>query len=221
MRHAESTANQLGVLAGRLPGNPLSTRGRKQSLRIAKFLATTEIQAIYSSPISRCLETIEPLCIEQRRRVKKDLDFQEMDYGSWSGRKLSELRHERLWKKIQKSPMEVTFPEGESFTQAASRLKRGLNRISKNHRKGNVLLVSHGDPIKMILQMTLGGDLNHFQRIVIDPASLSVIEWPERVLLATNIPTTLGKVRGVLLNRNNGLKNRRVLGGGNHGTAGI
>ena len=213
LRHAESTANQSGILAGLTPGVFLSKSGKKQARQVAKALEIETFAALYSSPVERCLETIEPLRKSVKRRVKIDEDFQEMDYGMWSGRKLRELRREPLWKSIQKSPMNVTFPGGESFKSAVRRLERGLNRISKRHPKGQVLVVTHGDPIKLMVQLTIGGDLNDFQRIIVDPASISIIDWPSRALVGSNIPIT-GNRRKREKKSDKRLSSRRILGGG-------
>jgi probable phosphoglycerate mutase len=220
LRHAESTANQAGVLAGRIPGIGLSKKGRQSSIRIAKALRSQNFNKIYVSPLQRCLETINPyLAISRKRAVKNEL-FVEMDYGKWSGRKLSDLRREKLWKLIQLKPSRVTFPDGESFNSAARRIKRGLDSIARSHPKGRVLVVSHGDPIKIAIQLALDGDLDLFQKFVIDPGSLTIIDWPSGAVLGVNLPpSSLKPVKEK--GTSPSLKNRRVLGGGTNVTSHI
>lgn len=207
LRHAQSEANLTGVLAGRMPGVALSTRGKKQAVEVAKTLSSFEFSAIYSSPIERCLETVAPLAKVLRKRVRVSDDFIEMDYGKWSGKKLSLLSTDPLWRKIQGSPSKVTFPDGESFLAAERRIRRGIRRIAHAHPKGKVLIVSHGDPIKIALQISLNGELDDFQRLVIDPASISIVQWPTKVIYGINQPAT----RSVTLKTGS---NRRALGGG-------
>lgn len=212
LRHAESSANSAGILAGRLPSISLSKAGKIQSRAIMKALKNLELTHIYSSPIQRCLETIEPFARSSNRKVMSAPNFIEMDYGDWSGRKLSALRREKLWKSIQKRPSTVRFPNGESFQEMQSRIKKGLNEIAKEHKKGRVLVVSHGDPIKVVIATALGINLDDFQKLVVDPASLTIIDWPSGTLLGSNIP--LLEIKKKTSKPKARITKRRVLGGG-------
>jgi len=212
LRHAESSANNAGILAGRLPSISLSRAGKVQSRAIVKTLKDLEITHIYSSPIQRCLETIEPFAKSSNSKVTSAPNFIEMDYGDWSGRKLSALRREKLWKSIQKRPSTVRFPNGESFQEMQARIQKGLNDLARKHKKGRVLIVSHGDPIKVVIASALGMNLDDFQKIVVDPASLTIIDWPSGTLLGSNIP--LLPIKKKTAKRKAGVTKRRVLGGG-------
>lgn len=212
LRHAESSANGSGILAGRLPSISLSKAGKVQSRAIVKALKDLEVTHIYSSPIQRCLETIEPFVKSSNRKVTSAPNFIEMDYGDWSGRKLSALRREKLWKRIQKRPSTVRFPNGESFQEMQARIQKGLNDLAKKHKKGRVLVVSHGDPIKVVIASALGMNLDDFQKLVVDPASLTIIDWPSGTLLGSNIP--LLPMKKKTAKRKAGITKRRVLGGG-------
>ena len=212
LRHAESSANSAGILAGRLPSISLSKAGKVQSRAIVKALNNLEVTHIYSSPIQRCLETIEPFAKSSNRKVTSAPNFIEMDYGDWSGRKLSALRREKLWKSIQKRPSTVRFPNGESFQEMQARIKKGLNELAKKHKKGRILVVSHGDPIKVVIASALGMNLDDFQKLVVDPASLTIIDWPSGTLLGSNIP--LLPIKKKTAKRKAGITKRRVLGGG-------
>jgi probable phosphomutase (TIGR03848 family) len=215
LRHAESRANSEGILAGRIEGITLSKRGLEQSRELTKALKTLEIKNIYSSPLERCLETVAPFARYSGKPVKIANEFIEMEYGLWSGRKLASLRREKLWKSIQTNPSKVKFPEGESFTALSKRIRTGLNSLAKRHPRGGVLIVSHGDPIKIAISETLGLKIDDFQKIVVDPASLTIIDWPSGILLAANTPlTSRAKSKS---SRKSKLAKRRVLGGGTNG----
>jgi len=209
LRHAHSEANGAGILAGRASGVRLSEIGRRQADEIAMKLAREEFSAIYHSPMERCSQTIAPLAKRIGKRSRSIDEFIEMDYGKWTGRSLKELTKEPLWRDIKRRPSEVRFPSGESFRGAQRRIIRGLNAITRRHPKGKILVVSHGDIIKLAIQETLAGDLDKFQRIVIDPASLSVLNWKERTVVSINqkLVTERGK---------KSLGARRVLGGGSN-----
>ena len=93
---------------------------------------------------------------------------------------------------------------------AASRIRRGLNKVARENPNGRVLVVTHADPIKIALQLAMKGDLNFFQKIVIDPGTVSIIEWPSGVVLGVNIPAEA--LKKVHVNRT--VAARKVLGGG-------
>ena len=213
LRHAHSTANDAGILAGRTDGIHLSTKGIQQSKGLPKALQEFPINRFISSPLPRCIETIQPTLTQRHRRLVTDDSFIEMDYGAWSGRELKKLRKEKGWKQVQRSPMTFTFPQGESFARTATRIERGLQNLSKLYPKETILIVTHGDIIKLATQITLGGDLNKFQRLIVDTCSLTVLDWKknERSLLHFN--QKLVKVK-TSKNEKARMKSRRVLGGG-------
>lgn len=209
LRHAHSEANGAGILAGRSPGVALSQIGQRQALEISRRLSNESFNAIYHSPIERCRQTVIPLSRQLGKRLRSIDEFIEMDYGAWTGRSLKELAKERLWREIKRRPSQVRFPDGESFVGAQRRIVRGLNLISQRHPKGHVLIVSHGDIIKLAIQETLAGELDKFQRIIVDPASLSVINWQERTVISVNKSLVTGRSKP-------GLRARRALGGGSN-----
>ncbi|MBU6164288.1 MAG: histidine phosphatase family protein [Actinomycetales bacterium] len=187
LRHAESLANEKGILAGRSDVG-LSERGKSQSKSLAKTLKDLEIDRIVISPIKRCSETISPF-VSSRKNTSYEVmeDFQEMDYGNWSGKRLKFLSLKRDWRKVQNTPEEFTFPNGESFLDAWGRVSRGMKSLSTRYPKSKILVVTHGDIIKMAIAHTLGADLKSFQKIRVEPASLSGIEYGKtRSLLFSN-----------------------------------
>jgi probable phosphoglycerate mutase len=180
LRHAQSEANQRGILAG--PDNTinLSEKGRKQSLKVSKHLQAIAFQQIYSSPISRCLQTIQPL-IKGRPNIEivQEIKIQEMDYGQWNGKDLKILSKKRDWQRIQSAPSKFTFPDGESFNQLRRRVTLFLSQIAD--KDGPILVVSHGDVIKMMLACTLDLPTDKFQNFVIEPASISIVHYGSKV----------------------------------------
>lgn len=187
LRHAQSEANEQGILAGPDNSVKLSVKGLKQSKNATKHLQKIDFTKIYCSPISRCFETIEPFV-----RSRPEIDFEyhpdlkEMDYGKWNGKKLDELSKKREWMVIQKSPATFKFPDGESFVQLRKRVQNFLAEIID--QPGSILLVSHGDVIKMFLACTLEQPINTFQRFAVTPASLTIINYDQKVksVISTN-----------------------------------
>jgi len=186
LRHAESLANELGVLAGRTPGIGLSKRGSKQAKGLVKKLSHYKFDVAISSPLERCIRTIEPYRKKTEIVFVEMKDFQEMDYGNWSGKELKKLAQKKEWKIIQNNPEAFTFPKGESFKNAAKRVKNALVSIENDFKNQSVLIVSHGDIIKIAITLLLGMQLKHFQKITIDPASLTAFNIDAEKLLFLN-----------------------------------
>lgn len=182
IRHAHSVANGSGILAGRTEGITLSPTGRKQAQDLAKRLGVIPIKSLRSSPLERCEQTISPWLkrisdTNPKLSVQVDEDLSEVDYGQWTGRKLRSLAKESLWKIVQDEPSKVVFPDGEGMQAMQDRAMRALHRGLDKRGKGHVILVSHGDVLKSIIASALNMHLDEFQRIVIDPASISILDY--------------------------------------------
>jgi broad specificity phosphatase PhoE len=180
LRHGQSEANVRGILAGPDNSVKLSEKGRRESRIVSKHLQKIEFTHIYSSPISRCLQTVDPLT-SAKPQIPLLLEerIQEMNYGDWNGKDLKSLSKKREWKSIQNQPSKFKFPQGESFTQLRRRVQSFLNEIES--KTGPILVVSHGDVIKMILTCTLELSTDNFQRFLIQPASISIINYESKV----------------------------------------
>ncbi|MCX6396135.1 MAG: MSMEG_4193 family putative phosphomutase [Propionibacteriales bacterium] len=192
-RHGRTSANASGVLAGRTPGVRLDEVGTEQARKAAERLADLSLSAAYTSPLERCRETAALLLGGTGLKARVDRGLNECDYGDWSGKPMKELVTEDLWKVIQAHPAGVRFPGGESMAEMSARSVAAVRSrdgaVAAEHGDGAVwLAVAHGDIIKAILADALGMHLDAFQRIVVDPASLSVVRYtPKRsFVLAMN-----------------------------------
>jgi probable phosphomutase (TIGR03848 family) len=203
LRHAQSSANLAGVLAGRTPGIHLTSQGKRDASKLKSTLQKLDIQRVALSPLERCFETAAPFLRTANVDVYEDEAFLEMDYGLWSNRKLKDLAHLPLWKNIQKKPSIVRFPDGESFVEMQSRALTGLSFYAK--KSGNTLIVSHGDVIRVMIAKFYGLPLDGFQKIAVSPASLSILSFSNGIfsVKSTNIPINLTS------------RTRSNLGGGN------
>jgi len=186
VRHGRSTANATGVLAGRLPGVHLDDAGTQQAVAVGERLAGVRLAAAVTSPLERCRETAREITSRQDASLRAGTDKQlsECDYGEWQGRALKDLAREKLWKTVQAQPSAATFPGGESMRamqdRAVAAVRRHDARVAAEHGPDAVwLAVSHGDVIKSILADALGTHLDLFQRIHVDPASVSIVRYTE------------------------------------------
>jgi len=179
IRHAHSVANDRGILAGRSSGVVLTERGKKQATELSQRLQGINFSAIHISPIERCHLTMAPYldskAVGKAPKVFVNEDLSEVDYGNWTGKKLSTLYRHKLWKTVQNRPSAMYFPEGEGLANMQVRAMRALHLAAAS--SGNQILVSHGDVIKSIVAGVLGTHLDNFQKIVIDPASVTVLDF--------------------------------------------
>jgi probable phosphomutase (TIGR03848 family) len=178
VRHGRSTANGDGVLAGRTPGVDLDETGSAQAAALVARLAGASIARLVSSPLRRCRSTLAPLAASLVLEVQLDERIAEVDYGSWTGRKLQDLAGETLWRTVQAQPSAAVFPDGEALAAVSARAVRAAREHALSTGEGGAaLLCSHGDVIKAILADALGMHLDSFQRLVVSPASISVVRY--------------------------------------------
>lgn len=170
------TAQTGHVLYGQTPGVPLDHRGRAQAAELATRFTPVRLTAIYSSPLERCTQTVEPLAAAQRLPVIPRGELIEMDAGSWTGKSLSSLRRQKAWAAVQRQPSTFRFPGGgEGFADAQARVAAEVERIARRHRGGRVAVATHGDIVRILLAYLSGTPLDEFQRVVVDTASVSVV----------------------------------------------
>jgi len=205
VRHGRSSANATGVLAGRLPGVHLDDAGVQQAVAVGERLAGVRLAAAVTSPLERCRETCREITTRQGEPLRAGTDKQlsECDYGEWQGRALKELAKEKLWKTVQAQPSAATFPGGESMRamqdRAVAAVRRHDARVAAEHGDDAVwLAVSHGDVIKSILADALGLHLDLFQRIVVDPGSVSVVTYTSGRPFVRHLNDLGSDLRGLL-----------------------
>jgi probable phosphomutase (TIGR03848 family) len=174
------TAMTGPVLAGRTPSVHLDDRGQKQAAAVAERIAALPVTTIVSSPLDRCLDTAAVIAAAQKQAVPVDVDRRiiECDYGDWTGRPIKDLLRDPMWKVVQTQPSAARFPAGESLTEVSARAVAAVRDWNARLPEDAVWVAcSHGDVIKAILADALGLHLDQFQRIVVDPCSVSVVRY--------------------------------------------
>jgi probable phosphomutase (TIGR03848 family) len=226
LRHAHSSANAKAILAGRAPGVDLSDRGRKESQDVAKRLKEINFSLIRVSPMERCAQTIEPLLAQLSKGsgakpiIEVENDLVEVDYGKWTGRKLAILSRDKAWKVVQNNPSAMYFPGGEGLLDVQARAMRAVNNAANTPGRGPKLLVSHGDVIKSIVASVLGAHLDHFQKIVIDPASITVLDFNGVDFRVLTLNSTTAPITAFLKEESSKNKGVSALLGGGSGRKG-
>ena len=174
------TAMTGPVLAGWTPGVHLDDRGREQAAALGERLLPVPVSAVAASPLERCQETAGALVAGRDVAVETDERLGECRYGDWTGQELKKLAKDPLWKVVQAHPSAAAFPGGEALRETQARAVAAVRE--HNDRLGadaTWIVVSHGDVIKSIVADALGLHLDLFQRIQVDPCSLTVIRYTE------------------------------------------
>ncbi|MFE1468676.1 histidine phosphatase family protein [Nocardiopsis dassonvillei] len=190
-------------LAGRAEGVHLNDTGRVQAAHLAGRLTGLRPAALVSSPLERCQETAEAVAAQLGVPVTTDERFVECDYGSWTGRGLGELSDEPLWRVVQDHPSAARFPGGEALAESSARAVAAVRdwnaRLLSAPPEAPVpgspseasalgvpsapqdppvyVVCSHGDIIKAIVADALGMHLDLFQRLRVDPCSVTSITY--------------------------------------------
>ncbi len=192
IRHGENDFLKTHRLPGQLPGIHLNDIGRAQAEAVARMLKDQPIKAIYASPLERAVETAEPLARAKKLKIQLVDALKDTDIGKWQGRSLKALSRLKYWRVVQFAPARVQFPEGETFYQTQTRVVQALDEICGKHKKNEmVAVVMHADPIKLAVAHYIGLPLDHFQRLRVDPASITTLEVSEmgaRLVVFNNKP---------------------------------
>ena len=150
-------------------GIHLDERGRRQAAALVERFDGVRLTALYSSPLERCIETMEPLAEARGLEIRASDGLIEMDAGDWTGRTLPSLRRTKLWDTVQRNPSRFSFPGGESFVDAEARILDDVERIVHRHPRGRVVVGTHGDLVSVLIAHYTGAHLDQFQRVMADP----------------------------------------------------
>ena len=147
-----------------------------------------KVAAVYASQLERARETAMPIARERGLAVRIDRGLMDLDVGTWTGERLDKVSKRPEWTTVQRHPSGFRFPDGESFMEMQARMTETLARLVERHRGGVVVAVSHADPIKAVVAHALGMHLDLFQRLNVDPASISIVRYTASrpYVLATN-----------------------------------
>jgi probable phosphoglycerate mutase len=176
IRHAVNDFVKTGKLAGWTPEVHLNADGKAQAEALGRRLAETHLDAVYSSPLERTVETAQAVLAHHPEVALQLLeDVGEVHYGDWQGQEIRTLVNRKMWAAVQTTPSRVRFPNGEAMRDVQIRAVNAIEMLIERHPRQRIAVVSHSDVIKMIVAFYLGMPLDVFQRIEISPASLTVL----------------------------------------------
>jgi glucosyl-3-phosphoglycerate phosphatase len=174
IRHGETDWNREGRVMGWQPV-AINATGRSQVARMAERLRATPLQAIYTSPLPRTAESAAILAAPHGLTPIPDERWIETKITGWE---------EKLWEELEGHPIRGRYyadpttrlPDGETLTEVQLRTIKAVEELTKLFSDGIVVIVSHADPIRVIVSHYLGLPLSDSRRIRIEHASLTLVE---------------------------------------------
>ena len=192
LRHGETMLSADGTFCGEIDTD-LSPEGYAQAERAAPLLEKLTLEAIYVSPLQRAQHTAAPLAALTKITPKVERDLREIGYGTWDGRKESEIKASEpdAYANWVLDPAIHGPPGGENGFAIAARAVPIVQRVLSAH-KGNVLLVSHKATIRVITCALLGLHIGRFRdRVACPTASLTSFEIGSRGPMLMRIGETV------------------------------
>ena len=176
------------MLWGRRAGVCLNQEGKAQVQRLAEHFKGVKLDAVYSSPLERALETAEAIARVAKLEINQSHAFNEVDFGEWSGKPFEALARDERWRRFNTHRSVTRIPAGESFLEVQTRVVAEFERLSEQHANASVAIVSHADVIKAAVGYVAGTPIELLQRFEISPGSVSIIATDEDgiKLLAVN-----------------------------------
>lgn len=206
VRHGRTAANAKAVLAGWTPGVDLDETGQAQAAAVAERLRAVPLAAVVSSPLDRCLQTADAIAATRAgMAVATDDRLGECRYGDWTGVELKKLTKDPMWQVVQQHPSAAVFPgdggEGLAAVQAraVAAVREWDARVTAERGPDAVWVAcSHGDVIKAILADAMALHLDQFQRIVVNPASVSAVRYTPTRPFVVRVNDTGGDVTDLI-----------------------
>jgi len=180
VRHGETAANRDMRYIG-TRDDPLTEHGQQQARLLAAALASLPIAAIYASPRQRARHTAQPLAQQVGVPVHVADALRESAFGAWEGMTRAEvLEHSPPWAdqlRAWEADATVAPPDGESMAAMTARVAAFAERLCGQHAGETVVFVAHVGPVKAMIAATLGTTPDVVQRMFLDPATISVVDW--------------------------------------------
>jgi broad specificity phosphatase PhoE len=197
VRHGETAANRdLRYIGSR--DDVLTEQGQRQAQLLAEALSPLPIHAIYTSPRRRARDTAQPLADQLGLPVLVADELRENAFGAWEGMSRAEvLAHSPAYAEllqVWEADPSIEPPGGESITAMSARVSAFAKQLTMDHPGQSIVLVSHVGPIKALVAATLKESSAIVQRMFLDQATISVVDWAgeQRVLRLFNSHAHLG-----------------------------
>ena len=202
LRHGQTAWNKNLIFRGQ-HDIPLDDHGLAQADCAGRVWEGVQLAQIYSSPLSRAMQTAEPAANKQAIQITKTPELIDIDYGQWTGKSQDEIEkaYPELNRQWLECPEEVRFPQGESLAAVRDRAFPKLVEIAGAADGESILIVSHRVVLKVLICAALDLPLSRFWQVQIDTASLSMLSFKQGVFTIQKLNDTchlrsLGSHRG-------------------------
>jgi len=174
-RHGETDWNVERRVQGHTD-TPLNARGREQSRALADNLAGERLDAVYASDLGRAVETARAVAGPRGLDVVELVELRERHFGTWEG-----LSDTEVLERFPDARNQPHWGDGESPAELASRVLGALRRIADTYPDGQVLVVTHGGPLRAVLrqcEVELDGSIDncHVARIEIEAGGFRSVD---------------------------------------------
>ena len=183
IRHGATTATQEDRFSGS-SGAELSDQGRWQVERLGERLAPQHITAVYTSPLSRAVDTARILARRCGVELMTRDGLQEIGHGHWEGMKRDDVEREFAaeYSAWEADPFTFAPERGESGVAVLARALPVIREIVATHPGGQVAVVSHKATLRLVLSSLLGFDPRGYRdRLDQSPACLNVVDFKDPV----------------------------------------
>jgi probable phosphoglycerate mutase len=178
IRHASCSG--LGqTLWGRTPGICLNEKGQLQAQQLADRFKNINLNAIYSSPLDRALQTAAEIARSMKLEVKKSEAANEINFGEWTGKSFDCLSTDRRWRHFNNYRSMTMIPGGELFLEVQNRIVKEMETLAEQHGKARIAIVSHADVIRSAVAYFAATPIDLIDRFEISPCSVTVVALDE------------------------------------------
>ncbi|MBU0478767.1 alpha-ribazole phosphatase [bacterium] len=193
IRHGQTSGNSALKYFG-ITDVELNEEGIIQAGLASKRLEKENIYRIYSSSLKRAFKTAEIIAKSHRISIELKEDLREINFGNWEGLSFQEIQmsYPHEFSEWQNNIMGFTMPQGESILELKRRVETAFNEILNSARENNVVIVTHGGPIRIILSKILSPNAleTAFWKIKQDNAALNIIENTDNTQIISLINDT-------------------------------
>ena len=177
IRHGQSEWNILSKVQGQKDAN-LTNIGREQARKLGKRLIDENIDIIFSSDLSRALETAEIISSMINKPVVESKEIQEINFGPWEGLTLAEIQKKYkeeylIW---MKKPDKFKLEGAETLDNLKNRVMKYVEKVLIENKDKNIAIVSHNATLKIFILNLLGMGNAFYKNISLNNVSLSIIE---------------------------------------------
>ena len=178
VRHGQTAWNKEEIFRGRTD-IPLDETGLKQAELVGQYFKGMEIHAIYSSSLSRALQTAQKIAQFHDLKVQPLQGIIDMSFGKWEGRPHQEIRESDMetYRQWVETPHLIRLPGGESLDDVRVRAMAAVEELIRNHPGKTLVLVSHRVICKVLICAILGLDNSHFWQITQDTTAINLIQY--------------------------------------------